>query len=131
MMSKEQGFVIFHFSTVIFSWQLGPNQHWNCWRRQIWYMTSNTITYIYIYIYIYILYVYIMYICGHIYTYIYGQKWSKTHRVLKSHRSKMNVIYMYMKSWKGCDLPVITKMDFVATHTLGHMMDTSAVHHVP
>ena len=37
---------------------------------------------------------------------ISGHKWSMTHRVLKSHRSKMGVIYML--SWKQCALPVIT-----------------------
>ena len=29
-----------------------------------------------------------------------GHKWSTTHRVLKSHRSKMSIIYML--SWKQC-----------------------------
>ena len=51
------------------------------------------------------------------YIYIYGHKWSTTHRVLKSHRSKMSIIYML--SWKQCALPVITTM---GTHALGHMM---------
>ena len=37
---------------------------------------------------------------------ISGHKWSKTHRMLKSHRSKMGVIYM--QSWKQCAIPVIT-----------------------
>ena len=37
-----------------------------------------------------------------------GHKWSKTHRVLKSHRSKMCIIYM--QSWKQCALPLITTM---------------------
>ena len=37
---------------------------------------------------------------------INGHKCSTTHRVLKSHRSKMSVIYM--QSWKQCTLPVIT-----------------------
>ena len=37
---------------------------------------------------------------------ISGHKWSTTHRVLKSHRNKMGVIYM--QSWKQCTLPVIT-----------------------
>ena len=41
-------------------------------------------------------------------TNISGHKWSTTHRVLKSHRSKMSVIYM--QSWKQCSLPVITTM---------------------
>ena len=33
-----------------------------------------------------------------LYIYISGHKWSTTHRVLKSHRNKMSVIYM--QSWK-------------------------------
>ena len=39
---------------------------------------------------------------------ISGHKWSTTRRVLKSHRSKMSVIYM--QSWKQCALSVITTM---------------------
>ena len=39
----------------------------------------------------YIFYIYIIYI----YIYISGQKWFTTHRVLKSHRSKMGIIYIY------------------------------------
>ena len=39
---------------------------------------------------------------------ISGHKWSTTRRVLKSHRSKMRV--MYMQSWKQCVLPAITTM---------------------
>ena len=35
-----------------------------------------------------------------------GHKWSMTHRVLKSRRSKMSVIHKYMLSWKQCALPV-------------------------
>ena len=35
-------------------------------------------------------------------------KWSMTQRLLKSHRSKMYVTYMW--SWKQCTLPVITTM---------------------
>ena len=54
--------------------------------------------------------------CVHIYSlsqyifmsYVSGHKWSTTHRVLKSDRSKMGVIYM--QSWKQCLLPVITTM---------------------
>ena len=37
-----------------------------------------------------------------------GHKWSTTHRVPKSHRSKMRIIYML--SWKQCAIPVITTM---------------------
>ena len=40
--------------------------------------------------------------------YISGRKWSTNHRVLKSHRSKTDVIYM--QSWKLCALAVITTM---------------------
>ena len=40
--------------------------------------------------------------------YISGHKWSTTHRVLKSHRSKMSVIYMLW--WKQCALTVIATM---------------------
>ena len=36
----------------------------------------------------------IIYIYIYIYIYISGHKWSATHRVLKSDRSKMSVIYM-------------------------------------
>ena len=48
-----------------------------------------------------------------------GHKWSTTHRVLKSHKSKMSVIYM--QSWKQCALPVITTMALWQL-ILGHMM---------
>ena len=56
-------------------------------------------------------------ICEHVNVYVYmyilsvvisAHKWSTTHRVLKSHRSKMSIIYML--SWKQCVLPVITRM---------------------
>ena len=53
----------------------------------------------------------------YIYTYISGHKWSTTHRVLKSHRSKINVIYM--ESWKQCALPVITRMALWQLRHLG------------
>ena len=39
---------------------------------------------------------------------ISSHKWFTTHRVLKSRRSKLGVIYM--QSWKQCALPVITTM---------------------
>ena len=48
----------------------------------------------YIYIYIVYIYIYILYI----YVYISGHKWSTSHRELKSHKSKMSVIYIH--SWK-------------------------------
>ena len=38
----------------------------------------------------------------------YGHKGSTTHRVLKSHRCKMSIIYM--QSLKQCALPVIPTM---------------------
>ena len=54
--------------------------------------------YIYIYIqYIYIQYIYIQYIYIQ---YISGHKWSTKHKVLKSLRSKMGIIYR--QSWKQC-----------------------------
>ena len=39
---------------------------------------------------------------------ISGHKWSRTHRVLKSHKSKMGVIYMQL--WKQCALPKKDKL---------------------
>ena len=59
-------------------------------------------TYIHRYIHTYMITIYI-------YIYVYmvsGHKWSMTNRVLKSHRSKMSVIYL--QSWKQCAIPVIT-----------------------
>ena len=51
---------------------------------------------IYIYIYIYHIYMkymkYIIYICICVDRYINDHKWSTTHRVLKSHRSKMDIM---------------------------------------
>ena len=38
----------------------------------------------------------IRYIYIYLYIYINGHKWSTTHRVLKSHRCKMSIIYIYM-----------------------------------
>ena len=69
---------------------------------------------IYIIYIIYILYKYIT----HVIHYISGHKWSTTHRVLKSHRSKMSVIYVIMKTM--CP-PSYHHNGFVATHA----------HHVP
>ena len=43
-----------------------------------------------------------------------------SHRVFKSHRSKM--VAIYMQSWKQCVLSVITNNSFEATHAFGHMM---------
>ena len=87
--------------------------------------------YIYIHIYIYIriyiydisntctycicICIYILYIC--IYIYISGHRWSTTQRVLKSHKSKMSIIYML--SWKQCALSVITTMTFWQLMHLG------------
>ena len=71
----------------------------------ILYIYTNII-YIYIYIYIvYIIYIYMLYN-------IISYKWPTTHRVLKSHKRKMGVIYM--QSWKYCALPVITTMAWCA-----------------
>ena len=39
---------------------------------------------------------------------IRGHQWSTTHRMLKSHKSKMSLIYM--QSWRQCALPVNTTM---------------------
>ena len=52
--------------------------------------------------------IYIYISCIYIYIYKSGHKWSTTHRVLKSHRSKMSIIYIL--SWKQCALPVSTTM---------------------
>ena len=38
----------------------------------------------------------IRYIYIYLYIYINGHKWSTTHRVLKSHRCKMSIIYIYI-----------------------------------
>ena len=48
---------------------------------------------------------------------ISGHKRSTSHKVLKSYRSKMSVIYM--ESWKQCALPVITTMAFWQLMHLG------------
>ena len=58
---------------------------------------------------LYMLYIlYVLYIYIYIYIYISSHKWSTTHRVFKSHSSKINVIYMLLL--KQCALPVITPM---------------------
>ena len=44
-----------------------------------------------------------------------------THRVLKSHRSKMSVIYIYVIMKTMCP-PGYHHNGFVATHALEHMM---------
>ena len=44
----------------------------------------------------------------YMYIYISGNKWFTTQRVLKFHRSKMSIIWKYMKSLKQCALPAIT-----------------------
>ena len=46
---------------------------------------------------------------------ISAHKWSMRHKVLKSHRNKMSIIYM--QSWKQCALSVID----MATHTYIHV----------
>ena len=55
-------------------------------------------------------------------------KWSMTHRVLKSHRGNMSVIYML--SWKQCALPVMahwlcgnscTKLSYAPTHAQNYL----------
>ena len=67
----------------------------------------------------------IVYILNILYIYISGHKWSTTHRVLKSHRSKMSITYML--SWKQCALPVITTMTL---WQLMHLGTWCTVHHV-
>ena len=59
-----------------------------------------------------------------------SQKWSTTHRVLKSHRSKMGIIYM--QSRKQCTLPVITTMALLQLMHLGTWCAVmyGDVHHV-
>ena len=57
-------------------------------------------------------------------------KWSTTHRVLKSHRSKTGVIYIYGIMKTMCP-PGYHHQGFVATHALGHMMHGWTVHNVP
>ena len=77
--------------------------------------------YVYIYIYIYIcIYVYMyIYIYIYIYIYVYTYIYITTHRVLKSHRSKMGLsIYVIMKTM--CP-PGYHHNSFVATHALGPM----------
>ena len=82
----------------------------------------NTCMYgtIYIYIYIYIIhYIYMYYIlygchsCS-----LSGHKWYKTHRVLKSDRSRMGVIHM--QSSKQCALPIIITMTFCGNSCTCH-----------
>ena len=63
-------------------------------------LVIHSFIYIYIYIYIY---------KHNIYVYIYKHNiYIYKHKVHKSHRSKMGVIYMQF--WKQCALPVITAM---------------------
>ena len=50
-----------------------------------------------------------------------GHKWSTTHRVLKSHKSKMSVIYIYAIMKTMCP-PGYHHNSFLATHAPGHMM---------
>ena len=58
--------------------------------------------------------------------YISSHKWSTTYRVLKSHRRKMGVVYMW--SSKQCVLPVITTMTLWQLMHLGTWCNRS---HVP
>ena len=88
---------------------------------QIIYIIYNII-YLILYIYIYI-YIYTQYISSH--------KWSMTQRVLKSHRSKMSIIYVIMKTM--CP-PSYHHSGFVATYALGHMINNHTcvqVHELP
>ena len=51
-----------------------------------------------------------------------GQKWYKTHRVHRSHRNKIGEKYVPMISMKTMVPLGYHYNDFVATHTLGHMI---------
>ena len=63
---------------------------------------SSFIKYVYIYTYIYI-YILNIYIYIYIYIHISSHNWSTTHRVLKSHGSKICVIYIQsLKQRKRC-----------------------------
>ena len=68
------------------------------------------------------MYIYIIYI-----VYIISDPW---HRVLKSHNSKMGIIYM--QSWKHYALPVIITMALSSLMhlgtILGHFVETHAIH---
>ena len=65
------------------------NNDLNIFSKFIERFFTFSITFIELYIYIFI----------YIYIYKSGHKWFTTHRVLKSHRSNMSVIYML--SWKS------------------------------
>ena len=80
----------------------------------------------------------------HIYMYVSGHKWSTTHRVLKSHRSKMCVIcnkektvscrlyiYIYLVAKKTYNFPswiLPVHQCSMVIHALGHMI---TVHQMP
>ena len=53
--------------------------------------------------------------------YIRGHKWFTTRRVLKSHRSKMSIIYIYVIMKTMCP-PTYDLNGFVVTHAFGNMM---------
>ena len=81
---------------------------------------------------LYIIYIYIHYILYTIYIQVVIiDPW---HRKVRSHRSKMGVIYIYaICSHKTMCPPGYHYNVFMATHALGHMMygGTISVHHVP
>ena len=52
---------------------------------------------------------------AYIIQYMSGHKWFTKHRVLKSYRSKMGIVYM--QSWKQCALRVITTIVKLLTIT--------------
>ena len=82
-----------NISTIIF-FNLFSLTQWQSYNNKISAYLS-----IYLSIYLSMLYIYMcVYLCLCVYIYLYnvyicisGQKWSTTHRVLKSHRSKMGV----------------------------------------
>ena len=86
------------------------------------YIDMYICIFIYTYMYMCIYTLHTHYICKYTYIYIYiyisGHKWSTTHRVLKSHNSKMGV--MYMHSRKQCVLLVITTMALCNSCTWAH-----------
>ena len=65
-----------------------------------------------------------IYMCPswYIYIYIRGHKWSMTHRLLKSHRSKMGIYICNHESNVPSHPPGYHHNGFVATDALGHMM---------
>ena len=97
-------------------WALLLHNYWFSYSFiYIYIYKHNIYIYIYkhnIYIYKHNIYIYINIIYIYIYIYIYK------HKVHKSHRNKMGVIYMQF--WKQCALPVITTMTLCQLIHLAH-----------